>query len=325
MTRITFAFFCMALLVGVAVGQVARLPGTEQTTQGEFVFVGKVTSAVSGMASMSEPPRFQFTVRFEVLEMIRGDKPDKMILSYITTDNQENILQAGTRVLVTANKGRAQSIVEGTDEAVKAAGGKRTDSAASRPSSGPAATQSTTGGQPAQKSKTDPADLPLEARLVLKKDTYLLNADQSGEAFRNKLRDLAKSGGELPSPPEVEMAFEVTNTGKKAITIPLGGDATRLDLRLEGKGAVTIPAGAAMTEEFRLGKATTVQPGKSLTIPIPKLLHGIRGIANVSYWTTAGAYSLTASYVAPVEGLGLKRGQSLTITAPSVTINVVQK
>ena len=325
MTRMTVAFCCMAVLAGVAVGQVARLPGAEPTTQGEFVFVGKVTSAVSGLASMSEPPRYQFTVQFDVLEMIKGDKPDKMVLRYITTDDKAKVLQVGAKVLVTAKTGRAASIVEGTDEAVKAAGGKSTGDAGTPPASGPAATQAAPTSQPGAKAKTDPTGLPLDARLVVKKDTYTLKADQSGDAFAKKLKDAAKPGGEPPAPPEVDLAFELTNTGKKAITIPLGGDATRLDLKLEGPGAVTVPFAQMMTMEFRLGTPTTIEPGKSITIPVAKLLHGTRGVGNASYWTKAGTYTLTASYVAPIEGLGLKEEQAVTITTAPVTIKVTEK
>jgi hypothetical protein len=67
-----------------------------------------------------------------------------------------------------------------------------------------------------------------------------------------------------------------------------------------------------------------IEPGKSFTIPITKLLHGVRGDTNASYWTAAGTYTLTASYVAPIEGLGLKEEQQATITAAPVKVQVAE-
>lgn len=286
------------------------------------MFVGKVTSAVSGLASMSDPPRYQFTVKFDVLEMIKGDKPESMVLRFITTDDKAKVLQAGAKVLVTAKDGRAQTIVEGTDEAIKAAGGKST--ATSRPASGPAATQPAA-SQPAAKAKTDPAGLPVEARLIVKKDTYVLKADQAGEAFTKKLDEIAKSGGQPPNPPEVEMSLELVNTGKESITVSVGGDSGTLVLKLEGPGAVTVPFTGAMSMDFKMGTPTNVEPGKALTIPITKLLHGARGIGEASDWTKPGTYTVTASYVTTIQGLGFNDQQTTTATAAPVTVRVTDK
>lgn len=179
----------------------------------------------------------------------------------------------------------------------------------------------TTASAPASQAsgKTDPADLPLKARLVLNKDTYQLDPAQSGEAFAEKLKKLAKEMKQPPAPPEVDMTFELTNTSDKPVTITLDSDAGSLDLTLEGPGAVTVPYVFIRTMEFRGGRETTIQPGKSLTIPIKKLLHGSRGDGNASYWTAAGDYTLTAQLTAPVPSLKLERA---TITAAPVKVTV---
>ncbi|MFB3890657.1 MAG: formylglycine-generating enzyme family protein [Phycisphaerae bacterium] len=149
MNRSVLIACCAALLAGTAVSQVAVLPGFEPATQGDFVFVAKVTSAVAGVASMSDPPRYQFTIKFEDVEMINGDKPDKMVLRYTTIDDKAAFLRAGAKVLVKAQKGVVIGIEPATPEAIKAAGGKATSgpaSAAAQPmpaatATGPAATR----------------------------------------------------------------------------------------------------------------------------------------------------------------------------------------
>jgi hypothetical protein len=179
-----------------------------------------------------------------------------------------------------------------------------------------------------EKGKTDPPGLPLEARLVLKTDTYKLDPKQQGKAFRDSLPKLDKQGpGRLnvrpPEPPTVDITFELKNTGTKDISVVIGGDMCSLDLKLEGRGAVTAPYQMMMTMEYRMGKKVTIEPGKSLTIPIKRLTHGMRGVSSASYWTEPGDYTLSASYRTPVEGLDLKPDQGATIFGPPVKIKVV--
>lgn len=183
-------------------------------------------------------------------------------------------------------------------------------------------------GKPAPASKpatepaagsTDPQGLPVEAKLVTEKDTYALDPKQSGKEFAEKLKESQKGREAPPEPPAVSMMFKLTNTGKTPITVPLGADSSSLTLKLDGPGAVTIRYMRMMTKEFRMGKETVIEPGKSLDIPIAKLLHGLRGKANASYWTEPGEYTLTAIYSTPVEGLDAKR---MTVTAAPVKIKV---
>jgi hypothetical protein len=177
-----------------------------------------------------------------------------------------------------------------------------------------------------EKGKTDPPGLPLEARLVLKTDTYTLDPTQQGKAFRDSLTKTGKpprANVNSPDPPAVDITFELTNTGQKDLSVTVGGDMCSLDLKLQGPGAVTARYVMMMTTEYRLGKKVKIEPGKSMTIPITRLAHGMRGTANASYWTEPGEYSLSASYLTAVEGLDLKPGQRVSITSPAVKIKVV--
>jgi hypothetical protein len=65
-----------------------------------------------------------------------------------------------------------------------------------------------------------------------------------------------------------------------------------------------------------------IEPGKTMTIPVKRLLHGFRGVSSASYWTEPGDYTLRASYKTAVEGLDLKPGQNVVITSPPVKIKV---
>ncbi len=93
-------------------------------TDGDFVFVGTVESAVAHAAGWSHPPRWQFTIRFGDLDMIEGERPDQMVLGFTTHDDGAEVLKQGARVVVEAKNGRVETIKLATDEAVLAAGGE---------------------------------------------------------------------------------------------------------------------------------------------------------------------------------------------------------
>ncbi len=133
----------------------------------------------------------------------------------------------------------------------------------------------------------------LTAKLVNNKESYTLNADQSGQAFRDALK---KNRGKAPATPAVDCVLTLTNTSDKPVTLNLGGDATQITLKLEGPGAVTIENVAPMTMEFRNGAPTVIAPGKSLDIKISNLSFGMRGISQSAYWTEPGDYTLTATW-----------------------------
>jgi hypothetical protein len=133
---------------------------------------------------------------------------------------------------------------------------------------------------------------PLEAKLVAKTETYKLAKDQSGKEFADKLKspDLK----EAPEPPKVDLVLKLTNPTDKPVTVVLGADSGALDLKLEGPGAVTIEARKIFTREFRGGKETTIEAGKTLEIPISELKFGFRGVAQHAYWTEPGEYKILA-------------------------------
>ncbi len=178
-----------------------------------------------------------------------------------------------------------------------------------------------------QKDKPMPADLPVTAKLVAKKTTYSLDlGGKTGEEFRKLLKD-AEKGGRLPAAPAVEMALELTNTSEKEIKIWTGGDTVQIDLKLTGPGAVNATPMLAFTTEFRGPVATTLAPGKNLSLPIAKLQYGFRGASNMSYWTEPGEYKLTASYKTGIQpapkGTTVRDGfGQVTIAAEPITIKV---
>ena len=137
----------------------------------------------------------------------------------------------------------------------------------------------------------------LSATLIANKDTYTLDPAQSGEAFRDSLKNLPKSHDPAPAAPKVDFTLRITNNSQADQTFAIGGDESQLDLKLEGKGAVTIDNLIAMTMEFRSGAPVTLAPGKTYDIAITSLSFGSRGIGRLAYFTEAGDYKLTATLI----------------------------
>jgi hypothetical protein len=176
-----------------------------------------------------------------------------------------------------------------------------------------------------------PKEVPVEARLVAKKATYTLDlGGKTAKEFQKLIAD-AEDTGRYPPPPAVELVLELRNTSAKDVQIWVSGDPTQVLLDLKGPGAVNVAAKMAFTLEFRVPKAMTLAPGKSHTIAIPKLQYGFRGLANLSYWTAPGEYTLTASFqtaIAPAppgvkpepDGFG-----KVTLTSAPVKIKVEAK
>jgi hypothetical protein len=132
----------------------------------------------------------------------------------------------------------------------------------------------------------------VEAKLTSAKETYSLNAAQSGEAFRKAMKDQ----NARPQPAsKVDLKFTITNNTEKDFTFDYGGDATQIKFTLKGPGAITVEPAIAMTMEFRMGTPTTIKPGKSFEIPISALAGGARGISQLSFFTEPGDYTLSAT------------------------------
>jgi hypothetical protein len=193
-----------------------------------------------------------------------------------------------------------------------------------------------------EKGKTEPASAPVEATLIVKKDTYVLDRDGQSAA---EYREAAKK-----NPPQVgvDLVLEIKNTSDKEIKIwavddykleqsQAGGDYVDLRLALEGPGAVS----ALVTQWSKRPKTpppsvAAIGPGKSLRLPISSLSYGIQGVARFeshrAFWTEEGDYTLTATFktaVAPApEGSKDAKwagfdGGLVTVTTPPVKLKVI--
>ncbi len=150
----------------------------------------------------------------------------------------------------------------------------------------------------------------LTATLVANKEAYTLDPAQSGPAFRKQLADLSTSGNMAPPTPAVDLTLRLTNTGNKDLTIPIGGDATQIDLKLAGPGAVTVHNNVMMSMIFRMGKPVTIAPGKDYELKISSLSFGKRNMSEAAYWTEPGDYTLTATFTCRLEDGTLIEAQS---------------
>jgi hypothetical protein len=184
------------------------------------------------------------------------------------------------------------------------------------------------------KSKTEPAGVPLEARLVAKKDSYVLDlGSKTPEEFRKDIKNV------YPATPAVDLELDFRNSGDKEFTFLVGGSNPDIPLllRLEGPGAVnvTLPAASAPVARGLFTKVT-LAPGKTHTLPIKSLMTKRLGRdGTASYWLEPGDYTLIATYktaVSPAppgsndggKWLGEEFGQVTVITAP-VKVKVTQE
>jgi len=149
---------------------------------------------------------------------------------------------------------------------------------------------------PAVEERTQKSDSRVEVRLVAKKATYTgIQEKQPLDAALEKAK--ANRFGQAPFPPapEVDLVFELRNTGKHEMHCLLGDDEMSFDLVLEGPGAMSVQAARAFTQEKRRSRIEKIAAGKTLSLPIKRLAYGYRGEAYRAYWTEAGTYTLTAT------------------------------
>lgn len=166
-----------------------------------------------------------------------------------------------------------------------------------------------------------PGKAPLKAELLKPSDPIVLNAedkatlakisaalkekveiakarkaDPSKKTDRTRQRELEKtisSGYKLTQ--GTALILRLTNTSEKAVTINYGGDTSSHTFTITGPGALDLPFTGMMTMDYRMGKATTIAPGKSLDFPLPELRYGKR---NSSRWLLAasGKYTITLNF-----------------------------
>jgi hypothetical protein len=198
--------------------------------------------------------------------------------------------------------------------------------------------------KPEEKPKADPPGTPLEAKLIVKKDTYTL--DRSGK----KPEEYRGEAKKMPPVMEVDLALELKNTSDKEITIWIaddyrkeerraGGDYVTLQLDLKGPGAVSALVRQLETKPLTPPPRTlALAPGKSYSLPITTLNYGTHGIAHYegyrTCWTEAGEYTLAATFKTAVspkpEGAKETKwahfeGGFVTVTTAPVKLTVVEK
>lgn len=174
----------------------------------------------------------------------------------------------------------------------------------------------------------NPKDVPLQLALKsAKKDFALDLGGKTAQQFLADLEAALKKGGRIPEPPTIELEIEVKNTGKEQIDFWSAGDPVSIELELKGPGAKTVQAPLAFTTEFRMPKFMSLEPGKSHSFKLTKLVSGFRGASTWHYWTEPGEYTLTArlrTAVRPVPP-GAKEiygGARVTLTTEPIKVNV---
>ena len=112
-------------------------------------------------------------------------------------------------------------------------------------------------------------------------------------ARQAELEGIISSGYKLTQ--GTALTLRLTNTSEKAVTINYGGDTSAHTFTITGPEALNLPFTGMMTMEYRMGKATTIAPGKSLDFPLPELRYGGR---NASRWLLAapGEYKIKLSF-----------------------------
>jgi hypothetical protein len=186
-------------------------------------------------------------------------------------------------------------------------------------------------GRADEAKKDKPANLPVKAKLVAKTTTYKLDLDgMTPERFREALKEAEKTD-KYPKVPAIDLVLELANISDKEVQIWISGDPVRLMLELKGKGAVTVKPMRVFTREFRVPRALTLAPGKTHTIEIKSLQFGERGVSEQAYWTEAGQYTLTASFVTalsppPPDSKDVQDGFGpVTLTSKPIKIKVEAK
>jgi WD40 repeat protein len=137
-----------------------------------------------------------------------------------------------------------------------------------------------------------PSDLPLETKLVSRKDAYTLDL---GGRTPEEVARLVGSDSKPPAP-KVDLELILRNTSERTITLDPDGS---FDCYLIGDGAMNWPELPRQTGRID-GTAEppkiTLAPGESHTLPIKSLDHPCDGYGGQSYWLLPGEYTLRASY-----------------------------
>lgn len=113
----------------------------------------------------------------------------------------------------------------------------------------------------------------------------------------------------------------LTNDGSEPVFVRTNGDGQYVGMRLSGPGAITILASVDTTEIHMMGVEHTIAPGGHLDIPIKSLSFGNRARGYAAYATTAGTYTLQASYTVAVRS-GSAKASNVKVDFPPVKFEV---
>jgi len=139
--------------------------------------------------------------------------------------------------------------------------------------------------------------MPVELKLVVKKESIAWPYVLGPKDFEAKLKELAKAKDpRYPLAPSVDMVLEFTNTTKEKITIYVEGDANKLTLAVKGPGVTSASPLLAFTTDFRLPKMVVIEPGKTHEVQLKGLTDGFRKASRYIYPLAPGEYSISATY-----------------------------
>jgi RNA polymerase sigma factor (sigma-70 family) len=182
--------------------------------------------------------------------------------------------------------------------------------------------------------KTDPPGVPLEMRLVARKNRYTLDLGGKTEAeFRAHVEKNKQGVGPFqmaPAPaPRVDLILEFRNTSMQAVEVWVAGvPDPELTLDLQGPSPLTIHGSYGELKPREVpSSAVRIDAGKTHEIPIQHL-HTHQG-DTIHYWCRPGEYTLTAQLrtalsPAPANSKQAARGFGrVTLTAEPVKIQVV--
>jgi hypothetical protein len=137
---------------------------------------------------------------------------------------------------------------------------------------------------------------PLELRLVVKKDVYVLDlGGKTPEEFHEHVTKAEKTRGVMPTPPLVDLILEIRNKGSKKVTAYVDGPNAQLTLELKGPGALSAKIKQDGVSTTDAADTVTLAPGRSYSIPIKQLKVGTVLEPQYLYWTKPGEYTLSAT------------------------------
>jgi hypothetical protein len=143
--------------------------------------------------------------------------------------------------------------------------------------------------------KDAPPAAPVKARLLVKKDTYVLDlAGKNAEEFARAIQSHSQPA------PQVDLTFELQNTTAENIKIWVGGGSNMLTLDLQGPGAVN-QAWTNYVLRADIGPTiVTLAAGKAHSVPVKSLSsvgrYNGQNRHRACYWTKPGEYTLRATF-----------------------------